>query len=93
LEVDISNDSELPPLIMYQCDCVTFINYDRDGVHHISSDELLREVMPSFSSAFLYPKKWTANDPALYPSEYKVKVMLIFALLRFFLSFFLSSCK
>lgn len=71
LEVDLYGTS-LPPLIMYQCDCVTFINYDRDGVHHISSDDLLREVMPSFSSHFLYPQKMTDMDANMYPNQYRV---------------------
>lgn len=72
LNVDLVSVTELPRLVMYQCDCVTFTNYQRDTVHHISSDALLRQVMPQFASAFLYPEAFAKMDAAKYPTSHRV---------------------
>jgi hypothetical protein len=69
----VLTDLRLPRLIIYQCDCIKFVNEQLDTVRYISSSKLLNEVMPSFASSFLYPPSFVAANSTLYPtSEYRV---------------------
>jgi hypothetical protein len=69
----VMTDLRLPRLIIYQCDCIKFVNEQLDTVRYISSSKLLNQVMPSFASSFLYPPSFVAANSTLYPSsEYRV---------------------
>jgi hypothetical protein len=72
LEVDMV-DLTLPRIIIYQCDCITFTNYQLDTVRYVSSSKLLNDVMPQFASMYLYPPRMVAANSTLYPqSEFRV---------------------
>jgi hypothetical protein len=66
-------DLTLPRLIIYQCDCINFTNYQLDTVRYVSSSKLLNDVMPQFASMYLYPPRMVAANSTLYPqSEFRV---------------------
>ncbi len=69
----VMTDLKLPRLIIYQCDCIKFVNEQLDTVRYVSSSKLLNEVMPSFASSYLYPPRLVKQNSTLYPSsEYRV---------------------
>jgi hypothetical protein len=50
VNVPLYTTQTLPPVIIYQCDCVNFTNDDEWAVHYIASSAVLNAAMPTFAS-------------------------------------------
>jgi len=69
--VPLYTTETLPPVIIYQCDCVNFTNDDEWAVHYIASSVVLNSAMPTFASQYLYPVGYAPGNSS-FPTWYSV---------------------